>query len=48
MKTCQCFSFSRLALVMKRDWMENWKKHLYTFLGIFLAFLFVYYVCMAD
>ena len=48
MKTCQCFSFSRLALVMKRDWMENWKKNLYTFLGIFLAFLFVYFVCMAD
>ena len=48
MKTCQCFSFSRLALVMKRDWMENWKTNLYTFLGIFLAFLFVYLVCMAD
>ena len=38
MKTCQCFSFSRLALVMKRDWMENWKKNLNLFLAMSLAY----------
>ena len=48
MKTCQCFSFSRLALVMKRDWMENWKEHLYTFLGLFFAFIISYLVLMGS
>ena len=28
------FSFSRLALVMKRDFMENWKTNLYRSLMI--------------
>ena len=42
------FSFSRLALVMKRDFMENWKTNLYTFLGISLAFLLVYLLYMND
>ena len=41
MKTCQCFSFSRLALVMKRDFMENWKKNLYRFLGPYAGLLLV-------
>ena len=44
MKTCQCFSFSRLALVMKRDWMENWKTNLYRFLGPYAGFLLVMWV----
>ena len=42
MNTNRYFSFSRLTLVMKRDLMENWKTNLYTFLGLFLAFLGVY------
>ena len=48
MKTCQCFSFSRLALVMKRDFMENWKKNLNLFLAMSLAFLAVYLFVMND
>ena len=49
MKTCQCFSLSRLALVMKRDWMENWKTNLYRFLGPYAGFLIVILFCyMAD
>ena len=48
MDTNQYFSFSRLGLVMKRDWMENWKTNLYVFLGIFLVFLAVYLFNMAD
>lgn len=35
------FSFSRLALVMKRDFMENWKTNLYRFLGPYTIFLLV-------
>lgn len=46
MNTNQYFSFSRLAMVMKRDLMENWKKNLYMFLGIFLAFLGIYLLIM--
>ena len=48
MNTNRCFSFSRLGLVMKRDFMENWKTNLYTFLGISLAFLLVYLLYMND
>lgn len=48
MSTNNSFSFSRLGLVMKRDWMENWKTNLYRFLGLFLAFLAVYLICMAE
>ena len=48
MDTNQYFSFSRLGMVMKRDWMENWKTNLYVFLGIFLVFLAVYLFNMAD
>ena len=49
MKTCQCFSFSRLALVMKRDFMENWKTNLYRFLGPYAGFLVVMLFCyMAE
>ena len=46
MNTNRYFSFSRLALVMKRDLMENWKTNLYRFLGIFLVFLVVYLTIM--
>lgn len=42
MSTNNTFSFSRLVLVMKRDFMENWKTNFYVFLGIFIAFLAVY------
>ena len=48
MNTNRYFSFSRLTLVMKRDLMENWKTNLYTFLGLFLAFLGVYLFQMYD
>ena len=42
MSTNNCFSFARIGMVMKRDFMENWKRNLYVFLGIFIAFLAVY------
>lgn len=48
MSTNNSFSFSRLGLVMKRDWMENWKTNLYVFLGIFLVFLGLYLMNMAE
>ena len=48
MNTNRTFSFSRLGLVMKRDFMENWKANLYIFLGIFIAFLVVYLAIMND
>ena len=35
------FSFSRLGLVMKRDFMENWKTNFYRFLGPYTAILIV-------
>ena len=35
------FSFSRLGLVMKRDFMESWKTNLYRFLGPYTIFLLV-------
>lgn len=35
------FSFSRLGLVMKRDFMESWKTNLYRFLGPYAIFLLV-------
>ena len=33
------FSFSRLMMVIKRDFVENWKQNLHTFLSIYAAFL---------
>ena len=47
MSTNNCFSFSRLGLVMKRDLMENWKKNLYRFLGPYAGFLLVVLFCYA-
>ena len=41
MNTDRYFSFSRLGLVMKRDFMENWKTNLYRFLGPYTIFLLV-------
>ena len=41
MNTNRYFSFSRLGLVMKRDFMENWKTNLYRFLGPYTIFLLV-------
>ena len=41
MNTNRYFSFSRLGLVMKRDFMENWKTNLYRFLGPYAIFLLV-------
>lgn len=46
MSTNNSFSFSRLGLVMKRDWMENWKTNLYVFIGIYGAYLVSYLVSM--
>lgn len=48
MNTNQHFSISRMAMVMKRDLMENWKKNLYMFLGIFLVFLGMYLLIMNE
>ena len=48
MNTNNCFSFSRLGLVMKRDFIENWKTNLYVFLGTSLAFLSVYLFNMIE
>ena len=45
MSTNNTFSFSRLALVMKRDFMENWKTNLYRFLGPYAGFLVVMLFC---
>ena len=39
MSTNNTFSFARLALVMKRDFMENWKTNLYRFLGPYAVLL---------
>ena len=41
MNTNRYFSFSRLGLVMKRDFMGNWKTNLYRFLGPYTIFLLV-------
>ena len=48
MNTNRYFSFSRLGLVMKRDFMENWKTNLYTFIGVFCGFMAVYLAMMAS
>ena len=45
MSTNQIFSFTRLGLVMKRDFMENGKKNLYRFLGPYTGFLLVSLLC---
>ncbi len=42
MDTNKLFSFQRIAMVMKRDFLENWKTNLYRFAGMYGAFLVVY------
>ena len=44
MNTNRYFSFSRLGLVMKRDFMENWKTNLYRFLGAYCGFLILMFI----
>ena len=41
MDTNHFFSFSRIAMVMKREIMENWKKNLYSLIGLYAAFAIV-------
>ena len=48
MSTNNTFSFARLALVMKRDFMENWKTNLYRFSGPYAVILLVMLVCSAH
>lgn len=39
MDTNKPFSFSCVVMLVKRDLMENWKKNLYLFLGLYVTFL---------
>ena len=48
MNTNNYFSFSRLGLVMKRDFVENWKTNLYVFLGFMFAFMASYLSMMVG
>lgn len=48
MNISQYFSFSRFTLVVKRDFMENWKYNLRVFLLIFLVCMFVYFSAMCN
>ena len=48
MNTNQCFSFSRFVLLMKRDWLENWKTNLYRLIGPYAAILFVMWVLLMN
>lgn len=41
MDTNKFFSFPRIAMVMKREIMENWKTNLYRLIGIYAGFLLV-------
>ena len=41
MDTNNFFSFSHIAMVMKREIMENWKTNLYRLIGIYAAFALV-------
>lgn len=41
MDTNNFFSFPRIAMVMKREIMENWKTNLYRLIGIYAAFALV-------
>lgn len=41
MDTNHFFSFSRIAMVMKCEIMENWKKNLYSLIGLYAAFAIV-------
>ena len=41
MDTNHFFSFSRIAMVMKREIIENWTQNLYAFIGLYAAFALV-------
>ena len=48
MDTNNFFSFSRIAMVMKREIMENWKTNLYRLIGIYAGFLLVMVFTMSK
>ena len=48
MDTNKFFSFSRIAMVMKREIMENWKINLYRLIGIYAAFALVMVLTMSK
>ena len=48
MDTNKFFSFSRIAMVMKREIMENWKTNLYRLIGIYAAFALVMVLTMSK
>ena len=48
MDTNNFFSFSRIAMVMKREIMENWKTNLYRLIGIYAAFALVMVLTMSK
>ena len=48
MDTNKFFSFSRIAMVMKREIMENWKTNLYRLIGIYAGFLLVMVFTMSK
>ena len=48
MDTNKFFSFPRIAMVMKREIMENWKTNLYRLIGIYAGFLLVMVFTMSK
>ena len=48
MDTNKFFSFPRIAMVMKREIMENWKTNLYRLIGIYAAFALVMVLTMSK
>lgn len=48
MDTNNFFSFSRIALVLKREIMENWKTNLYRFIGVYGALVAAVIVAMSG
>ena len=48
MDTNKFFSFLRIAMVMKREIMENWKTNLYRLIGIYAAFALVMVLTMSK
>lgn len=48
MDTNKFFSFSRIAMVMKREIMENWKTNLSRLIGIYAAFAVVMVLAMSK
>lgn len=48
MDTNHFFSFSRIAMVMKREIIENWKKNLYAFIGLYAALRWLWWVICGE